>query len=172
AQTPPDFIYRTENTLIVNYAGKVLETPGNNLSVSDTLAQPTIGLQQNKVTGPFVFVMVDPSLNDNSGATDALHMVQTDLYLVPAPTTVDGVTFYQLTASCDPLAAYLTPNPLIGTEIHYFTQLLFEQPSNLEIPAKYAWYWADTVLNRVNFPLQEFVDDVGFGEPVAANYFL
>ncbi|OJJ97609.1 hypothetical protein ASPACDRAFT_45701 [Aspergillus aculeatus ATCC 16872] len=116
--------------------------------------------------------MVDPSINDDSGATDALHMVQTDLYLAPAPTTADGVTFYPLTASCDPLAAYLSPIPLVGSGIHYFTQLLFEQPSNLKIPAKYGWYWIDTVLNRVSFPLKEFVDDVGLGEPIAANYFV
>jgi phosphatidylethanolamine-binding protein len=52
--------------------------------------------------------------------------------------------------------------------------LAFPQPFNFSIPPQYASYVAapqPIPSNRLNFPLQQFINDTKLGQPVAANWF-
>ncbi|KAH8724569.1 phosphatidylethanolamine-binding protein, partial [Phaeosphaeriaceae sp. PMI808] len=61
---------------------------------------------------------------------------------------------------------YLQPSPPVGDVPHTYTFVLFSQPSNFTIPAKYA----DLAQNRVFFNTSQFLKDAGLGQALAANY--
>ena len=71
------------------------------------------------------------------------------------------------------VAGYIEPQPPSGSPPHNYTLFLFEQPKEFKIPPKYDPYLATkkTPLNRINFPLRQFLKETGLKKPVAANWF-
>lgn len=65
-------------------------------------------------------------------------------------------------------AAYIGPNPPATDTIpHRYVQMLFEQPSSLEVKAQ---DFANTQ-DRIGFDVMSFAEKNKLGEPVAANFF-
>lgn len=66
-------------------------------------------------------------------------------------------------------ASYFGPSPpATDTKAHRYTQLLFKQPSTLEVSAT---AFADTSA-RIGFDIAAFAKTNGLGEPLAANFFM
>jgi hypothetical protein len=71
------------------------------------------------------------------------------------------------------IAPYFPPGPPPG-ENHRYVELLFNEPQGFTIPASFTAYFANltaSVFNRVNFPLDKFIDEAKLKTPVAANFF-
>lgn len=106
-------------------------------------------------------MMVDPDWNITSPPSVILHTVVTDL-----------TTGTNSSSDAKVVASYIAPQPKSGT--HNYTLFLFDQPSNFSIPPTYETFvetTAQTPLNRLNLPLESFINQTGLGAPVAANYF-
>lgn len=157
------------------------------LNTPEVKSTPLIGLpstsaliNQNPHKTNYVFIMVDPGVYNNTGTIDALHYIQTDLRL-PSPllssdiiTIHTNTTFYPLRSHKAALAPYIAPDLTVGEAVHKYTQLLFRQPEKFTVPEEYKKFMPRNLknpLNRAGFPLGEFVDRTGLGEPVAGNYF-
>jgi hypothetical protein len=112
-------------------------------------------------TGPYLLLMVDPDWNKTSPPSVILHTVVANL-----------TTNVNSTSKAKVIATYLGPEPKSGT--HNYTLFLFNQPSNFTIPPRYQSFVEtndQTPLNRLNLPLETFINQTGLGAPVAANYF-
>jgi hypothetical protein len=109
----------------------------------------------------FVFMMVDPDINTTSPTYVGLH------------TMVANLAAHDTDALTTTVATFIAPEPPAG-ETHNYTLLAFHQPPHFSILPKYASYVATTPtspLNRINFPLQQFIADTNLGPVVAANWF-
>ncbi|KAI9924698.1 hypothetical protein ASPWEDRAFT_172338 [Aspergillus wentii DTO 134E9] len=156
----------TNATVVVNYNGKVLDEPGQLVNIPESHNTPTFGLTQlPPSTGPFVLIMVD------QGKSDILHLIQSDLHLSPQEITVADTSYYSLSSQSKPDAKYIAPTPLLPPKVHKYVELLFVQPEGFKIPRKFKKYMPGLVPNRLNFPLDEFVEETGLGESVAESYF-
>lgn len=112
-------------------------------------------------TGPYLMLMVDPDWNKTSPPSVILHTVVANL-----------TTDVNSTSNANVIATYIGPEPKSGT--HNYTIFLFNQPSNFTIPTRYHSFVEtndQTPLNRLNLPLESFINQTGLGAPVAANYF-
>lgn len=114
-----------------------------------------------KNTGPYLLLMVDPDWNKTTPPSVVLHTIVANL-----------TTSLNNTGEGKAIATYISPQPSSGT--HNYTLFLFNQPSNFNIPARYATFMetnAETPLNRLNLPLESFINQTSLGAPIAANYF-
>jgi Phosphatidylethanolamine-binding protein. len=105
--------------------------------------------------------MVDPDWNKTSPPSVIVHTVVANL-----------TTNVNSTSKANVITTYVAPQPMSGT--HNYTLFLFNQPSNFSIPVRYASFMEttdQTQLNRLNLPLENFINQTGLGTPVAANYF-
>ena len=64
------------------------------------------------------------------------------------------------------LAPYLQPSPPVNDTAHKYTLLLFEQPANFTVPARFK----DAIKNRVGWDTAAFVNATGLGEALAADW--
>lgn len=107
--------------------------------------------------------MVDPSTNATDPTYPALH------------TLYANVTVLNNNLNWTVLAPYLNPEPNTVAP-HDYTLLLFKQPkAQLVIPSEYSSFLplnTSNLFTRVAFPLLNFIQDTGLGQPVAGNYFL
>lgn len=121
--------------------------------------------------------MVDPSYNTTVPTNTALHTIEGNLTAKRSSKGSDKPRKSDATAlvSSTPLIApYIGPQPPKNGPTHNYTLMLFSQPADFTIPAKYdSWLPLNLsdVYTRVNFPVVEFVRDTGLGQPVAATYF-
>ena len=105
-------------------------------------------------------MMIDPNTNTTDPLSVGLHTMISDLMLSES-------------SSQNIIAQYIPPEPP-GSSPHNYTLLLYKQPDNFTISSLYDSYFTldlSNVLNRVNFPLQQFVHQTGVDGPVAANWF-
>ncbi|CRG90562.1 hypothetical protein PISL3812_07606 [Talaromyces islandicus] len=133
---------------------------GEFLKAADTVEAPEADVKPLSTQDLFVFMMVDPDINATSPTYVGLHTMVANL-------TAHDHAFSTV------VAKYIAPEPPAG-EAHNYTFLAFHQPRHFSIPAKYAPYVATTPtspLNRINFPLQQFIADTNLGPVVAANWF-
>ncbi|KAJ5280912.1 PEBP-like protein [Penicillium angulare] len=132
-----------------------------NASTAKNVPQPhlhNLGLAAN---GSYVFMMVDPDWNKTTPPSVILHTLIANL-----------TTNLNSTSNEDVIAQYISPDPTSGT--HNYTLFLFDQPSNFTIPSQYGSFMEttdETPLNRLNLPLENFINVTRLGTPVAANYF-
>ena len=108
----------------------------------------------------YLFMMVDPDINTTNPTYVGLH------------TAVANLSLHD-DSSSRTIAKYIAPMP-DGSSPHNYTLLLFKQPEDFSISPSFNSYFAfnpRNVLNRVNFPLQQFIAQTGLGKPVAANWF-
>ncbi|KAH8705691.1 phosphatidylethanolamine-binding protein [Talaromyces proteolyticus] len=144
--------------------------PGGTLQASDTVDAPEadVGPLSKHGSNLFVFMMVDPDINTTHPTYVGLHTMVANL----TPYNENGAASHS-SHPFTTVATYIAPEPPAG-EFHDYTLLAFHQPPHFSIPAKYASYVATTPtspLNRINFPLQQFIADTNLGPVVAANWF-
>lgn len=105
--------------------------------------------------------MVDPDWNNTSPPSVIVHTFVANL-----------TTNVNSTSKANIIVTYIAPKPKSGA--HNYTLFLFNQPSNFSIPVHYESFMQttdQTPLNRLNLPLESFINQTRLGAPVAANYF-
>lgn len=116
--------------------------------------------------------MVDPNFNATVPTNTVLHYLLPGLRTGSNCTRIGNLTFAPLISRSPPAAAYIGPQPPSPLP-HSYTLLLFAQPANFTVPSAFAGFLplGKGGLNRVNFPVIDFVKETAIGSPVAANYF-
>jgi hypothetical protein len=117
----------------------------------------------------YVFVMLDldvPPVAGNTTRRVLLHAMETGFK--PTSQRMTNNTVLLATSDKGP-APYLPPGPpATDTMAHRYVQLLFAQPSKLNVQAS---AFSDTQA-RFNFEIASFAKTMGLGEPVAGNFFM
>ncbi|KAI6081842.1 PEBP-like protein [Hypoxylon rubiginosum] len=171
AQTPSGFTPAVEQKLEVTFGTKSV-TPGLALSKADTARQPTIGLSI-PVNGSYVWMMIDLDASTNfinPGAGQPatyLHTVIRD-FKASGAASAAGITTLASTAT-GPVSWFGPAPPAENPpHPHRYTNLLWVQPANWQIPAA-----ANTMLQnqKSGFNVPNFITAAGLGTPIAANYF-
>ncbi|KAA8651054.1 hypothetical protein EYZ11_008387 [Aspergillus tanneri] len=135
-------------------------SPGQSLNSTVTHEAPHLHLKDMDLgsDGPYVLLMVDPTTNKTNPLSVALHALVSNLM------TNDS--------SGNVIAKYVYPQPREGPA-HNYTLFLFKQPASFVVSEQYHSFLEtkETPLNRLNFPLVNFLKQMDLGKPVAANYF-
>ncbi|KAI2608784.1 PEBP-like protein [Hypoxylon fragiforme] len=171
AQTPAGFEPVVEQKLEVAFGTKSV-TPGLALAKTDTARQPTIGLS-TPADGTYLWMMIDIDASTNfinPGAGQPatyLHTVIRD-FKASGAASADGVT--TLTSTSNTPVAWFAPAPPAENppHPHRYTNLLWEQPENWQVPAA-----ASQMLQsqKSGFNVPKFITAAGLSAPIAANYF-
>ncbi|XDG02524.1 hypothetical protein ABKA04_002139 [Annulohypoxylon sp. FPYF3050] len=171
AQTPSGFTPVVEQKLEVTFGTKSV-TPGLAFAKTETSRQPTIGLN-GTAEGTYIWMLIDLDASTNfinPGAgqpTTYLHTVIRD-FKASGTASADGIT--TLTSTSNQPVAWFAPAPPAENppHPHRYTNLLWEQPENWQIPAA-----ANQMLQsqKTGFNVPNFITAAGLENPIAANYF-
>lgn len=141
---------------------------------TETRSAPSVRLPSADPAKTYLLLFVDPSINTTSPAYTGLHEIVANLRVDNSNNGTLTMTPANNTGTvAEALAPYVYPQVPPGGSAHQYTLLLFEQPAVLDVPVAYASFlpFPTNLLTRVNFPLLEFIQAVGLGKPVAANWF-
>ncbi|KAF2970794.1 hypothetical protein GQX73_g2746 [Xylaria multiplex] len=171
AQTPTGFTPVVTEKLEVTFGTKNVETGGQPLTKADTARQPTIGGLLAREGANIAETDIDASTNfANPGAGQPatyLHTVLRD-FKASGAASADGITTLKTTANGP--VGWFAPQPPAQNppHPHRYTNLLWEQPANWQIPSA-----ANTMLQnqKLGFNVPNFITAAGLGNPIAANYF-
>ncbi|KAI0205313.1 phosphatidylethanolamine-binding protein [Astrocystis sublimbata] len=172
AQTPPGFTPEVTAKLEVTFGSKNVAQGGQAMTKAETARQPTIGL-----SGPadqtYLWMMIDLDASTNFANPKAgqqasyLHTVLRD-FKASGAASGEGIT--TLTTTARGPVAWFGPAPPAENppHPHRYTNLLWEQPANWQIPAA-----ANSMLQsqKVGFNVANFITAAGLSDPIAANYF-
>ncbi|KAI0977604.1 phosphatidylethanolamine-binding protein [Xylaria arbuscula] len=167
AQTPAGFVPAVTEKLEVTFGSKNVETGGQPLTKTDTARQPTIGLS-GPANGTYIWMLIDldayePRVNEfrepqGWNASDV------------SPHRAPGLQGQRGSFSRRRPVSWFAPAPAAETppHPHRYTNLLWEQPSNWQIPSA-----ANTMLQnqKLGFDVTKFITAAGLSNPIAANYF-
>ncbi|OTA52211.1 PEBP-like protein [Hypoxylon sp. EC38] len=171
AQTPEGFTPVVTQKLEVTFGTKSV-TPGLALQKTETSRQPTIGLN-GTASGTYIWMLIDLDASTNFAnpkqgqAATYLHTVIRD-FKASGTASADGITTLKSTAT-GPVAWFApAPQPESPPHPHRYTNLLWEQPENWQIPSA-----ANQMLQsqKVGFSVPKFITAAGLKDPIAANYF-
>ncbi|KAI1197671.1 phosphatidylethanolamine-binding protein [Nemania serpens] len=172
AQTPVGFTPVVADKLEVTFGSKNVATGGQPLTKAETSRQPTIGLS-GPVNGSYIYMLIDLDASTNFANPKAgqpatyLHTVLRDLKAsgVASPA---GVT--TLTTTANGPVSWFSPQPPAENppHPHRYTNLLWVQPANWQIPSA-----ANTMMQsqKLGFNVTNFIKAANLGTPIAANYF-
>jgi phosphatidylethanolamine-binding protein (PEBP) family uncharacterized protein len=128
----------------------------------DTASAPTIGVPKTMIssTAKGVLVMIDPDVKLGSTTFNYLHWLipDVDLSKDKAVVPTSGANFVK----------YFQPSPPAGDPPHRYHFLLYSQPKDFKVPAKYS----SLSKSVLGFDLAAFAAAAGLGEPKAATYML
>ncbi|OTA99432.1 hypothetical protein M426DRAFT_27527 [Hypoxylon sp. CI-4A] len=171
AQTPSGFTPAVEQKLEVTFGTKSV-TPGLAFAKTETSSQPTIGLGiPAEATYVWMLIDLDASTNPfNPGQGQPatyLHTVIRD-FKADGAASAEGVSTLKST-STGPVSWFAPAPPAENPpHPHRYTNLLWEQPENWQIPAA-----ATQMLQnqKTGFDVPKFITAAGLSDPIAANYF-
>ncbi|KAI0456687.1 phosphatidylethanolamine-binding protein [Xylaria acuta] len=172
AQTPAGFTPAVTDKLEVTFGSKNIATGGQAMTKAETSRQPTIGIS-GTADKSYVWMLIDLDASTNFANPRAgqpatyLHTVLRDFKASGAASGA-GVTTLTTTAT-GPLSWFAPQPPAENPpHPHRYTNLLWEQPANWQIPSA-----ANTMLQnqRLGFNVTGFIAAAGLSNPIAANYF-
>lgn len=106
-------------------------------------------------------MLVDTDVPRNGTRVQLLHWLTAN---VTRPST-DTQSLKLASSSLD-LAPYLQPSPPVNDTPHKYTLLLFDQPENFTVPARFK----SLLETRVGWDTASFVNATGLGQALAANW--
>ncbi|KAI1749765.1 phosphatidylethanolamine-binding protein [Xylaria castorea] len=172
AQTPAGFTPAVTQKLEVTFGTKNIATGGQAMTKAETARQPTIGISV-PANQTYVWMLIDLDASTNFANPKAgqpanyLHTVLRD-FKASGAASGDGVM--TLTTTANGPVAWFAPQPPAENppHPHRYTNLLWEQPANWQIPSA-----ANTMLQnqRLGFNVASFIAAAGLSNPIAANYF-
>lgn len=139
-------------------------------SQPDIAVNETYAALNNDYTGQYLLFMVDPdaSYPENPQNRFIIHWWQQGLTKSTTEANSASIGGTRLVNNTAPRVSYRRPRPPTNSSAHRYIQYLFEQPSNFQVPEAYSGY---NDQNITRFPFQQFLNDAGLEDPVAANYF-
>lgn len=190
AQSAPGFPVSAPQQLTVTFGNNTVSPPGELIPRGGTylliryllccapfpqyviyehsLTTPTETAQPPSISAPVwtsgsrgVLLMVDLDVPRNNTRVQLLHWLAPNVTL--GSSNSSGPTPLNVPVG---FAPYLQPSPPVGDVPHAYTFIVFPQPANFSIPAKYA----DLANNRVGFNTSQFLADTGLSNAIAANY--
>ncbi|KAI0531966.1 phosphatidylethanolamine-binding protein [Xylaria digitata] len=166
AQTPTGFTPAVTEKLEVTFGTKNVETGGQPLTKADTARQPTIGIS-GPANGTYIWISTNFANPKAGQPATYLHTVLRD-FKASGAASADGITTLKTTANGP--VAWFAPQPPAENppHPHRYTNLLWEQPANWQVPSA-----ANTMLQnqKLGFNVPNFITAAGLGNPIAANYF-
>lgn len=167
-----------ESRPMVGPAPRIKPGKNNPNSYLETTAPPQVGFPYGREgdsevsNKDLVLIMVDSDSKTPDGSTATLNLLHSGLKADQELTQTDNYLFYPVTSKKAPEAKYLAPSPQKGSGVHNYTLLLFEHPEGgFNFPDSYAKFKPNTTEARSGFPLKDFVDGLGLGEPFAGTWF-
>ncbi|KAH8806117.1 phosphatidylethanolamine-binding protein [Xylogone sp. PMI_703] len=162
AQTPPDYIPSTRNSLSLTFGSKAVSQPGEQLGTSDVQAAPTVD-SNTTLSGTYLLLMINPDapLPPENSLPEFVHWIQPDI----TQSSSNGVLILSQPAFRD----WQPPAPPSGGAPSRFIVMLFEQSSKtFTVPSDFEHYSSGSPsgFNTTNFAAE------GNLSLVAANYFL
>jgi len=167
AQSAPGFPVSASTPLTVVYGNNTVSPPGELIPRGETAQPPSISprIWAADENGPrsAVLLMVDLDVPRNGSRVQLLHWLATNVTRAVGNSSSEKPLIIPVAP-----VPYLQPSPPVGDVPHSYTFIIFPQPANFSIPAKYA----DLAQNRVGFNTSQFLKDAGISESTAlgANY--
>lgn len=135
--------------------------------------------ESSSATGTYLVILIDQDVlpEGQNEKVEFLHWFQPNL--AESPDLLSGLLRIHnssdasnATSATLPSASYLAPTPPGGSGVHRYTFLLYSQPEDFRVPASYAAFFADVpdLSNRLPFDIEDFAEDSGLGQPIAANW--
>ncbi|KAH8168239.1 hypothetical protein CIB48_g62 [Xylaria polymorpha] len=172
AQTPAGFTPAVTEKLEVTFGTKNIATGGQAMTKAETSRQPTIGIS-GTADKSYIWMLIDLDASTNFANPKAgqqvtyLHTVLRDF---KASGAASGAGVTTLTTTANGPVSWFAPQPPAENppHPHRYTNLLWEQPANWQIPSA-----ANTMLQnqKVGFNVTNFIAAAGLSTPIAANYF-
>ncbi|KAI1171915.1 phosphatidylethanolamine-binding protein [Nemania sp. FL0916] len=172
AQTPAGFTPAVTEKLEVTFGTKSIATGGQSMTKAETARQPTIGIPV-PANGTYLYMLIDLDASTNFAnpkqgqQATYLHTVLRDFKGNGAPSAA-GIT--TLTTTATGPVSWFGPAPPAENppHPHRYTNLLWAQPANWQIPAA-----ANTMLQnqKLGFNVTNFIAAAGLPNPIFANYF-
>ncbi|KAF9731593.1 hypothetical protein PMIN06_010606 [Paraphaeosphaeria minitans] len=162
ATVAPGFPVQANADLNVTWANNNVNAPGELLSLADTAFAPSqISAPVWTPGGHAILMLVDLDVPRNSTRVQFLHWLTAN---VTMPST-DTQTLKLENPSKD-LAPYLRPAPPLHDIPHKYTLLLFAQPENFTVPARFK----SLLKSRVGWDTAAFVNATGLGSALGADW--
>jgi hypothetical protein len=132
--------------------------------------------ESSSATGTYLVILIDQDVlpEGQDEKVEFLHWFQPNF--AESPDLLSGLLRIQnssdTTGATLPSASYLPPTPPGGSGVHRYTFLLYSQPEDFTVPAAYAAFFSDVpdLSNRLPFDIENFAEDSGLGQPIAANW--
>ncbi|KAF3004953.1 hypothetical protein E8E13_007705 [Curvularia kusanoi] len=171
AQTGPGFPIPASQALTVSFGNNTVSPAGELIPRSETVNPPSISTPvwyassdaNAPSNAPGVLLMVDLDVPRNGSRAQLVHWVATNVTRGSGGSSSNGTP---LVIPNNPVP-YLQPSPPVGDSPHSYNIVVFAQPANFTIPAKYS----NLTANRLPFDVSQFVSDTGLGQPLAGSYF-
>ncbi|UZJ57498.1 hypothetical protein CBS101457_006818 [Exobasidium rhododendri] len=168
AHVVPDLIAASSlklSALVMQSFGSTSNTPGQTLSIAQVANKPSWSLQYSSneasaiQNSTFTIMTLDPGTATATVGNVVRH------YLANNVSLTNG----QLINTTASIAGWFSPAPPVGSGAHRYTTLVFEQPSNFNIPDSLAH--TNTTIDT-DFDLATYISQTNLGSVVAATFFL
>ncbi|KAJ4300770.1 hypothetical protein N0V90_002858 [Kalmusia sp. IMI 367209] len=162
ATVAPGFPIQAAPDLNATWGGNDVSPPGELIPRADTASPPTqISTPVWTTEGRAILMLVDIDVPRNGTRVPLLHWLTSNVTMPSTDTQI-----LKLPDAALAEASYLQPSPPVNDTPHKYTLLLFEQPENFTIPARFR----SLLQTRVGWDTAAFVNATGLGGALAANW--